>query len=93
MDIIRLMAERQDYEFSRLGIQFKSLWGRKLQLIDIQNLFCEVDKYSRVKHPELIGISGRTRIKQKFKHHSETIEYFYPPKWNLNLFDNISTNR
>ena len=93
MDIIRLMAERQDYEFSRLGIQFKSLWGRKLQLIDIQNLFCEVDKYSRVKHPELVGISGRTRIKQKFKHHPKTIEYFYPPKWNLSVFNNISTNR
>lgn len=83
MDIIRLMAERQDYEFSRLNINFKSLWGRKLQLIDIQNLFCEVDKYSRVKHPEISGISGRTRIKQKFKCHTEVIEYFYPPKWKL----------
>lgn len=85
VDIIRLMADRQEHEFSRLNIDFKSLWGRRLQLIDIQNLFCEVDKYSRVKHPNIVGISGRTRIKQKFKRHTEIIKYFYPPKWGLTV--------
>lgn len=84
VDIIRLMADRQEHEFNRLGIDFMSLWGRNLQLIDIQNIFCEIDKYSRVRHPEVAGISGRTRIKQKFKQTSqESIQYFYPPKWNL----------
>lgn len=82
-EIIRLVAERQEVEFERLGIKFQSLWGRPLQLIDIQNLFCEVDKYARVKHPDITGISGRTRIKQKFQSTSRTIEYCYPPKWNL----------
>ncbi len=82
-DVIQLMADRQAREFERLGIEFPSLWGRTLQLIDIQNLFCEVDKYSRVKHPSISGISGRTRIKQKFKENSHPISYFYPPKWNL----------
>lgn len=83
--IIRLVAERQDIEFERLGITFQSLWGRPLQLIDIQNIFCETDKYSRVKHPEIAGISGRTRIKQKFQATPGPIEYCYPPKWNLPL--------
>lgn len=85
VDIIRLMAERQEYEFDRLGITFKTLWGRRLQLIDIQNVFCEVDKYSRVAHPEIQGISGRTRIKQKFQKTDDLIKYFYPPKWKLTV--------
>lgn len=31
-----------------LGLRFRSLAGRRLKLIDCQNLFCEVDKYARV---------------------------------------------
>jgi hypothetical protein len=84
-DIIRFMADRQEYEFDRLGLQFQRLGQRRLQLIDIQNLFCEVDKYSRIKHPEIAGISGRTRIKQKFKGSKGAIDYFYPPKWNVQI--------
>lgn len=85
VDIIRLMADRQEYEFQRLGIEFPSLWGRRLQLIDIQNLFCEVDKYARIKHADVAGISGRTRIKQRFKKSVGQIDYFYPPKWGLRV--------
>lgn len=83
-DLIRVVTERQAEEFDRFGIQFKSLWGRPLQLIDCQNLFCEVDKYSRVHHPEITGSSGRTRIKQKFRATDTVIDYWYPPKWGLN---------
>jgi len=83
-DIIRMVADRQHVEFERLGIEFKSLWGRPLQLIDCQNLFCEVDKYARHAHPDVIGITGRTRIKQVFRSTSTPIEYWYPPKWGLN---------
>ena len=83
-ELIRIMAERQDKEFDRLGIKFKSLFGRSLQLIDCQNLFCEVDKYSRVAHPNILGRSGRTRIKQVYSPMSEHIDYWYPPKWNIN---------
>jgi hypothetical protein len=42
--VIHAVAEMADTEFSRLGLRFKDLWGRRLQLIDCQNLFCEVDK-------------------------------------------------
>jgi thymidylate kinase len=85
-EIIKFMAERQEAEFQRLGLEFQSLWGRPLQLIDCQNLFCEVDKYSRVHHPTISGISGRTRIKQKYSATPRPINYWYPPKWNINQF-------
>lgn len=84
IDIIRLMTDRQELEFERLGIEFQNLWGRRLQLIDIQNLFCEVGKYARVKHPEVADISGRTRIKQKFTQTDVLEMPWYPPKWGIN---------
>jgi hypothetical protein len=83
-ELIRLMADLQEQEFERLGLDFQSLWGRRLQLIDCQNLFCEVDKYARVAHPQIAGKTGRTRIKQKFAPTAATIDLFYPPKWKLN---------
>ena len=83
-ELIRLMADLQEHEFERLGLTFRSLWGRRLQLIDCQNLFCEVDKYARVAHPQIAGRTGRTRIKQKFKPTPTPIQLFYPPKWKLN---------
>ena len=84
VDLIKGMVDRQEDEFKRLDIDFQSLWGRPLQLIDCQNLFCEVDKYARIAHPDIMGVSGRTRIKQKFKIKREPIEFFYPPKWGIN---------
>lgn len=89
-ELIRLVADNQEREFERLGIQFQPLWGRRLQLIDCQNLFCEVDKYARVAHPEVSGISGRTRIKQKFSPTGPLERPWYPPKWGIN--DKISAN-
>jgi thymidylate kinase len=83
-ETIKFMMERQEQEFERLGLTFRSLWGRRLQLIDCQNLFCEVDKYARVKHPKIEGLSGRSRIKQRFSPKSSFFAPWYPPKWGLN---------
>ncbi len=83
-DIIKYATDRQEVELERRGLDFKTLWGRLLQLIDCQNLFCEVDKYARVAHPDLVGKSGRKRIKQKFVQTSKEIAPWYPPKWGLN---------
>ena len=83
-EIIKVVADRQEIEFRRLGLDFESLWGRRLQLIDCQNLFCEVGKYARIKHPEYSGVSGRMRIKQKFRANLNPISYWYPPNWGLN---------
>jgi hypothetical protein len=83
-DAIRWVADQQVEEFAKRDLKFESLWGRSLQLIDCQNLFCEVDKYARVAHPEVKGLSGRMRIKQKFVPLPNRIEPWFPPKWALN---------
>jgi hypothetical protein len=83
-DLIRWMVDAQQVQFERLGMTFRNLWGRDLQLIDCQNLFCEVDKYSRVAHPEIVSVSGRTRIKQRFQPTSERIDLLFPSKWGIN---------
>jgi hypothetical protein len=82
-DVIRAMADISQMQFERQGIDFPDLWGRPLQLVDHQNLFCEVDKYARQAHPEVQGFSGRQRIKQTFKPSREPLSYRYPPKWGL----------
>jgi hypothetical protein len=83
-DLIRWMVDAQEAQFARLEIRFRNLWGRDLHLIDCQNLFCEVDKYARSAHPEIAGISGRTRIKQRFRPTSNKFNLFFPPKWAIN---------
>jgi alpha-glutamyl/putrescinyl thymine pyrophosphorylase clade 1 len=84
-DLIRMMADLQEEEFGRLGLNFRSLCGRRLQLIDCQNLFCEVDKYARVAHPDVHGITGRSRIKQKYRANANPFTYWFPPKWGIRL--------
>lgn len=83
-DVIRYMADAQEYHFARLRLDFAGLRGRRLQLIDCQNLFCEVDKYARAAHPEIMGISGRTRIKQAYRGDAAPLTAWFPPKWGLN---------
>ncbi|MCA4793911.1 nucleotide kinase domain-containing protein [Myroides odoratimimus] len=84
-DIIKYMCDIQEQQFAVQNLDFKTLGGRQLQLIDCQNLFCEVDKYSRVAHPDINGLSNRTRIKQIYKPDNSNIDYFFPPKWNIEL--------
>ena len=83
-DMIRLVTDRQEYEFERLGLEFRSLWGRRLQLIDCQNLFCEVSKYARVMHPNVTGVNVRSRIKQIYRTSGKPLEFWFPPKWGIN---------
>lgn len=83
-EVIEYMAETQGDHFDRLGLAFDGLNGRPLQLIDCQNLFCEVDKYARVAHPTIAGLSGRSRIKQKFAPAGPTSVGWFPPKWGIN---------
>jgi hypothetical protein len=84
-EIIRVMSDIAGEHFDRLGLSFPDLWGRKLQLIDFQNLFCEVDKYARVLHPSVKGARGRARIKQRYSASPRSLPQFYPPKWELSL--------
>ena len=82
IEIIKLMADRQEEELGRRNLSFRSLWGRPLQLIDCQGLFCEVDKYARLAHPNVPG--RRTRIKQKYRARPDGVSYWFPPKWGIN---------
>ncbi|MBN2348623.1 MAG: hypothetical protein JXJ22_07300 [Bacteroidales bacterium] len=61
---------------------FENLYGRKPTLIDLQNCFCETDKYLRARLPELN--MGNVRIKQRYRIHSEPLKFFFPPKWGIN---------
>src|SRR6266540_665865 len=81
-EVVLWMVQRQDEEFSRLGLPFNGLWGRPLHAIDCQGLFCELDKYCREAAPELA--SARKRIKARFAPSSEPIQLFFPPKWGIN---------
>lgn len=91
-DVIRYMADHQEQHFERLGLTFRGLRGRRLHLIDCQNLFCEVDKYARAVHPDVAGISGRSRIKQKFVPVPKAVPAWFPPKWGINGQDAASAN-
>jgi hypothetical protein len=82
-EVIRFVADCQEHYFEKLELEFEGLFGRPLQLIDCQNLFCEVDKYARVVHPGVSGVSGRTRIKQRFRPRADHPKPWFPPKWRL----------
>src|SRR6185437_16071288 len=91
-EIIRHVVDHQDEYFARLGLQFGGLFGRPLHLIDCQNLFCEVDKYARVAHPDATGISGRSRIKQRFRPNLDRMAAVFPPRWGLkNPYPSLGT--
>lgn len=83
-DLIRRTADRQHDEFARLGLDWHDLWGRDLQLIDAQNLFCEVDKYTRVAKPELSVYAAGARIKQRYRRDRRPVTAWFPPKWRIN---------
>ena len=83
-DIIRWVADRQEEEIALRGLSFQTLWGRRLQLIDCQNLFCEIAKYSRVAHPEFTAVGGRHRMKRTYSAGPEIAQPWFPPKWGIN---------
>lgn len=82
-DVIKYMYDVQESEFERLKLKFKYINGRKLQYIDIQNLFCELDKYLRVRRPDLK--SNRIKIKKKYIKNNNKIEYILPLKWDAKI--------
>lgn len=83
-EVINEMVVTQNANFSRLGLVFEGLFGRALQPVDCQNVFCEISKYARVAFPDVAGRSGRTRIKQSYSQRVGVLPApFFPPKWNL----------
>jgi hypothetical protein len=84
--VIHWTTERQEVEFDRLGLHFESLFGRRLQPIDCQNLFCEISKYARVAHPDVPGIANRHKIKRLYVTDPRPIlPLAFPPRWKLSI--------
>lgn len=83
-DLIRATAEAQYEEFTARGIEWFDLWGRPLQLIDVQNLFCEIDKYTRVAMPDLARFAPGQRIKQRYRPNPRPLTAVFPQRWGLN---------
>lgn len=82
-DVIKYTQDNFDKYLTKFGgIGFKPLFGREPMLIDLQNCFCETDKYLRAKIPEL-QVDNK-RIKQKYRETKKSMELFFPPKWNIN---------
>lgn len=81
--LIMRMVERQEQEFDRLGLSFRTLFGRRLHAIDCQGLFCETDKYSRQAFPQLT--SNRIRIKQEYRPAGRPLNLSFPPKWGIRV--------
>lgn len=85
-DVIYGMTARQEKEFARLGLRFPGLFGRPLQPIDCQNVFCEISKYARVAHPQIAGVANRTRIKQIYRPHQSPLPTpKFPSRWGLRV--------
>lgn len=81
-DAIKFTFDNFEYYQEKYGMMgFNNLFGRNPSLIDIQNCFCETDKYLRAKMPEMIV--DNTRIKQKYSQTNNKIDWYFPPKWEL----------
>lgn len=83
-DTIKWVADQQDEAFRRRDLDWLDLWGRPLQLIDAQNLFCEVDKYTREARPDLSAFAAGSRIKQRYTPADAPLTAWFPPKWGVN---------
>jgi hypothetical protein len=84
--VIYWVHDQQERAFAAAGLSFSTLYGRRLKPIDCQNLFCEISKYARVAHTDYPGLSGRTRIKQSYRHNLRPLPApMYPPRWHLEV--------
>lgn len=83
-DIIRWMALNQHWYFSHYGPPFSALFGRPMQLIDVEHWTCETDKYARVACPDIPGLGGRAQVKARWEQSDKPVTAWYPPKWGIN---------
>ncbi|KAG6856849.1 hypothetical protein H0H87_012907 [Tephrocybe sp. NHM501043] len=82
-EVIRWMAENQDAQFKRLGIEFLGLGPKRLPMdvVDIEHTLCEVDKYARKAHPSIKG--KRQEIRNIFNPTTSIFPPMVLPKaWN-----------
>jgi hypothetical protein len=91
--VINWAVDRQEIEFDRLGLKFETLFGRRLQPIDCQNLFCEISKYARVAHPDVAGIANRHKIKRSYVPDPRPLlPLAFPPRWKIPIPEKFLKN-
>jgi hypothetical protein len=84
--VIHWTVDHQEAEFDRLGLSFETLFGRRLQPIDCQNLFCEISKYARVAHSDVTGVANRHKIKRSYAPDPRPLlPLAFPPQWQLTI--------
>ena len=91
-DVVAWVRENQEHHFTRLGLRFRSLWGRPLHCLDCQVIFNEMDKYCTIRELQSKKTSGtereklsrRVKGKRLFHPRRQQIHFFYPPKWEIN---------
>ena len=81
--LIAWTADHQEEEFARRNLPWRALAGRRLQSVDIQNVFCELDKYTRLARPDLAHLAPGRRIKQRFSPRGPLPPAVFPSKWGL----------
>lgn len=84
-ELIIWTAKRQYKEFTQRNLPWKNLYGRPLQLVDIQNIFCEVDKYTRLARPQLTYLVAGKRPKQFYRPLKTPQTANFPMKWDLKV--------
>ena len=84
-DLIVYTTQRQEKEFADRSLDWSPLPGRKLQLIDVQNIFCEVDKYTRLAAPNLGQPTSSRRPKQNYRQDPKPLTAKFPDKWCLSF--------
>lgn len=78
-EIIMHCWQNQEAYFNYYSLPFPKLGKRRLDPVDCQGLFCELDKYCRQAKPELK--SSRSKIKQKFDGPSYSVTNCLPMCW------------
>jgi hypothetical protein len=82
--IIKKVCDDQCEEFNNRGIQFLKLGNRRMHLVDIQNVFCELNKYLRVLAPQE---GEMTRLKQTYQSNGPLEPLIFPDKWGAILIE------
>lgn len=85
-ELMEESTERYKWLHPDNEIVFRPLPNRLPTLIDLQNCFCETDKYLRGAKVETEGLKVKgERIKHTYEVNRNTIKYCFPPKWDVNL--------
>ena len=86
--IIEQQTEQQEHHFERLGLPPIDTFGRRLQLIDCQNLFCELVKYlrlsDRVERNLVYYANNKTKRRRIYRPAAAPPLLGYPDGWGMN---------